>query len=84
MLFDIFSLATRVYILLIIARALMSWFDPYCTSGACRGLSRLTDPLLEPIRKRLTPLGPVDFSPMVAIILLLLLERALAYLLGAF
>lgn len=44
-------------------------------------LCRLTDPLIEPIRSRLGTVGPVDFSPMVAIVILVVLQSVVNRLL---
>jgi YggT family protein len=38
---------------------------------------RITEPVLEPIRRRLPPSGMIDFSPLVAWIGLLLLREVL-------
>ena len=36
---------------------------------------RLVDPLLEPIRRAIPYNGPVDFSPVIAVLILILIER---------
>lgn len=45
--------------------------------GLMRGLDRITEPLYRPIRKVLPDFGGLDFSPMVIIIVLLILDRLL-------
>ena len=40
-------------------------------------LHQLTEPLMAPIRKVLPPLGPLDLTPMVAIIILTIAENIL-------
>jgi YggT family protein len=42
--------------------------------GIYRGLNALLDPLLAPIRRAMPNTGAVDFSPMVLIVLLRLLQ----------
>jgi YggT family protein len=41
------------------------------------GLRALTEPLYRPIRRILPPTGQIDFSPMVLIILIMIVERAI-------
>src|SRR3954469_3355812 len=45
--------------------------------GRLRGLDRVTGPVYRPIRKVLPDFGGLDFSPMVVIIALLILDRLL-------
>lgn len=45
--------------------------------GLMRGLDRITEPVYRPIRKVLPDFGGLDFSPMVAIIVLLILSKLL-------
>ena len=59
--------------ILIIARALVSWVSPDPYNPIVQFLYRTTDPMLEPIR-RVLPRMAVDFSPLVAILLLQLLQ----------
>lgn len=42
-------------------------------------LGRLMEPMLEPIRKLLPDLGGIDISPVILILLLNFLEKALVY-----
>ena len=61
--------------LLIIARALLSWFDPGMRSSVGRVLVDITEPLLGPIRRLLPSAGGIDFSPFILIILLQVIQR---------
>jgi YggT family protein len=45
--------------------------------GLLRGLDRVTEPVYRPIRKVLPDFGGLDFSPLVVIIVLLILDRLL-------
>lgn len=65
-------LETVVYILIFatFARAILSWFQQGGHHPLTRLLDSLTDPLLMPIRRTLPPIGGLDFSPFVLIILL--------------
>ena len=61
--------------LIVIARALLSWFDPGMRSSIGKILVDITEPLLGPIRRMIPSAGGLDFSPIVLIILLQLVQR---------
>jgi YggT family protein len=69
-----------IYLLMgiIIVMALLSWINPY--SPLAPLFDTLSRPLLGPVRKRLPPLGGVDLSPLVIIVLLQVLLVILANL----
>ena len=46
-------------------------------SAAARALTRLTDPLLAPVRRVLPRIGGRDFSPLVVILLVWVIEEAI-------
>jgi YggT family protein len=62
----------------IIARALISWFDRGMRSPISQVLIQITEPIIAPIRRVLPTAGMIDFSPMVAILLIFVLQRMLA------
>lgn len=70
-----------VLIIAIIIRALMSWFMPQDGGGLSRVLLDITEPILAPIRRILPPVGGIDFSPILAMILIQLVSTVLAQLL---
>ena len=74
-LIGIVSLLFDLYSFILLARVLSSWFqvDPY--NSLVQWLYRLTEPLLAPIRRFLPPAGVVDFSPVVAFILIIVAKQ---------
>jgi YggT family protein len=54
----------------VIAYALLSWVAPGTYSPASRLLAALCEPLLAPVRRFLPPLGGLDLSPLVVLVLL--------------
>jgi YggT family protein len=55
--------------LLVIVSVILSWFmSPY--HPLREALDRLVDPMLMPIRRFVPPLGGLDFSPMILILLI--------------
>lgn len=66
--------------LMIIVRALLSWFYPVGRDPWTRLLVDLTEPILAPIRSALSRLLslPLDLSPIAAILLISFLQNMLA------
>jgi len=80
----IISLAFQVYEFLILIRVLLSWL-PITPYGhfAVQLLYRVTDPVLEPLRRLIPPIGgAIDISPVAALILLEIVHRILIWLLA--
>jgi YggT family protein len=75
------TLLINVYVGIIVAGAVMSWFNPDRRHPVVRFVDRLTDPVLNPIRRLTGNTGPIDFSPLIAIFLLVLLRNLLVRLL---
>jgi YggT family protein len=71
------SFAVDIMILLIVIRAVLSWFSVSPYSQAVRFLIVITNPVLEPIRRILPPMG-LDISPLIAIFGLLFVRWFLA------
>ena len=64
---------------LLIAYVVLSYFmDPY--HPIRMNVNRIVNPILDPIRRILPQTGMMDFSPLVAIILVQVLEFILRYL----
>jgi len=67
-----------IYILLIVIRIVFSWGMLSYTNRVMRFLVDMTEPLLGPLRRRIPPLGWLDISPLVAILILWLFQQAVA------
>lgn len=70
--------ALQLLTLLVVVRAVLSWI-PSVDYGhpLIRLIIRITDPVLQPVRRVLPPLGGLDLSPLVAILLLQLAGQLL-------
>lgn len=73
----ILRLALLILWLLIIGRVLISWMDPQARTSASRILIQLTEPILAPIRSVLPRTGMFDLSPLIVMLVLGVLLRAL-------
>ena len=64
--------------LLILARVILSWVaSPASRNPAVRLIRDATEPILAPIRAILPSSGGIDFSPMVAMFILYILQNLL-------
>ncbi len=71
----ILAVVLRLYMWLIIIRALISWVQPDPRNPIVQFLIRATEPVLAPIRRRLPTAGiGIDFSPMVVILVIYFLQ----------
>ena len=80
------SVFVVIYILLIFAYVLLSWIQlPYSSVSATvqRFLDEVCRPYLGLFRGRIPTLGPLDLSPIVAVVVLLVAERLVNRLIGA-
>ena len=85
-LFSIAILLLNVLWWVIIVQAILSWLLAFnvlnVSSPAVRQISlaleKLTAPLYRPIRRILPDFGGIDFSPMVVLLLILVIQKLLA------
>jgi YggT family protein len=76
--FSLLGFLLEIYSFVVLARVLLTWvpnLDPY--HPAIQFLHRITDPVLEPARKLIPPIGMIDISPIVVMIVLSFLANAL-------
>jgi YggT family protein len=59
----------------VIARSLLSWFPIDQNSPLYQLLVRVTEPIIEPLRKLMPSTGMIDLSPMAAIIVLIVMGQ---------
>jgi YggT family protein len=77
------NIAFTLYSIAFIARAFLSWFriSPY--HPVARFLIQITEPLLAPLRRYIPPIGGLDFTPIVALLILEFAELLLRQLIIA-
>ena len=81
-----------IYIWILIAQVVLSWLVTFKMVNTHNQivnqiglvLYRLTEPVLGPIRRILPSLGGLDFSPIVAIIALIFIEKVIFRVLGPY
>ncbi len=70
---ELLKLTIYVFIFSVIILAILSWVSPGTYNPVANLLFQITAPLMRPVRRMLPPMGGLDLSPMVVIILLYLL-----------
>jgi uncharacterized protein YggT (Ycf19 family) len=72
-----------VYVLVIFAYILTSWIRlPYSLNAVQRFLYDVCEPYLRLFRRFIPPLGPLDLSPLVGVLVLFGVEQLVISLLG--
>jgi YggT family protein len=70
-----------LYSIAIIIRVLLSWLRVSYYHPAVRFVIQITEPLLAPLRRYIPPMGGLDFTPMVALLILWIVEQLVVLLL---
>jgi len=68
----------------IFARAILSWFPIDKNGPIFQFLNTVTDPVLDPLRRVIPPIGMIDITPMVAMFLLFFIASTLLSAAGDF
>lgn len=87
---DLLNTVVNIYLFVLFASAILSWLvafgvvNRYDRAVVTIGdvFYRLTNPILAPIRRILPPLGGMDFSPLVAMLLLNFLRNFVLEMFG--
>src|SRR5438270_14040248 len=74
-------LADILYVL-ILARMVVSWLNLSPWNPLVRWLRRIVDPILRPFRRMLPSFGGIDFSPLLAILVIFFVARLSQALMG--
>lgn len=61
----------------IIIRSLLSWFPIDPSGPVVQLIVQITDPVLEPLRRVIPPIGMIDISPLIATIALFFIANML-------
>jgi YggT family protein len=69
-----FGLLFNALYIAIIGRILMSFIDQTGQMRITQILAEITEPILGPLRRVIPPIGFIDFSPMVAFLLISVLR----------
>ena len=73
----VIDIAFEVYIFLIFARVICSWIHVNPYGKIYQFIFSMTEPLLAPIRRLMPRTMMLDFSPMILMIIMIVLQRLL-------
>ena len=75
----VLGVVLNIYMWTVIIRALLSWVNPDPYNPIVQVLTRVTEPVLRPIRRLVPPwkTGGLDLSPFIVILIIYFLEIAL-------
>lgn len=84
-LLDVFGIVLDLLIWVMIIQAVLSWLLAFnvvnprnqLVGTIWRMTNQLTDPLLRPIRSVVRPIGGMDLSPMVLVLIIILIQRVI-------
>jgi YggT family protein len=68
------NILAQVLVAAIIIRSLLSWFSVGGSQPVFRLLVEITEPVLAPIRRLIPGAGTIDFSPLIALLLIQVLS----------
>lgn len=75
---QILNILLNIVIFLIFFRAIISWVSPDPYNQIVQFLYRSTEPILDPVRRFLpTGVGRIDFSPIIAFLIIVFLQSFL-------
>ena len=66
----------------LLARVVLSWINLSPTNPLVVIINQITEPILAPIRRVLPKMGRIDLSPMVALIIIIVIQRLLLRILS--
>lgn len=82
MIFELLATLLSLYSFVILARLLLSWVpdlvDPY--NPIVQFIRQITDPVLEPARQLIPPIGMIDISPTIVLLVMWFLADMLRQL----
>lgn len=73
---NVMDFILMIYKWIIIIAAVVSWVNPDPYNPIVRLLYRVTEPVLRPIRRVIgTKLGPIDISPLIAVLIIIFIQQ---------
>jgi YggT family protein len=78
---ELIKLAAQIYILVIIAAAIVTWVEVDRQHPLVQFLFKATDPLFKWVRELIPPFNGLDLTPLIALLGVKLLEKVLVALL---
>ena len=78
--YSLLSVLANILYVALIGRVIISWLNVSPTNPIASVIYQVTEPILAPLRRVLPRVGMLDFSPMVAIFIIIIVQRVFVYL----
>lgn len=76
---DVIMLTLDIFLFVIFLQAILSWLNPDPYHPLAKVLFNLSRPVLQPLRRTIPPVGGIDITPMIAIIIILFIKHSIRY-----
>jgi len=73
----VLNIVLTIAMIVIIARAILSWVSPDPHNQIVRIINQLSEPILFPVRRRVPYFGGIDFSPIIVLMIIFFLDEFL-------
>ncbi|MFQ5518463.1 MAG: YggT family protein [Mariprofundus sp.] len=71
----VLDVVLTIAMIAVIARAVLSWVSPDPYNPIVRIINQVSEPIIFPIRKRVPYIGGIDFSPIIALLIIMFLDN---------
>ena len=73
----VLNIMLTIAMVVVIARAILSWVSPDPHNQIVRIINQLSEPILFPVRRRVPYFGGIDFSPIIVLMIIFFLDEFL-------
>lgn len=73
----VLNIVLTIAMVVVIARAILSWVSPDPHNPIVRVINQLSEPVLFPVRRRVPYFGGIDFSPIIVLMIIFFLDEFL-------
>jgi YggT family protein len=73
----VLNIVLTIAMVVVIARAILSWVSPDPHNPIVRVINQLSEPILFPVRRRVPYFGGIDFSPIIVLMIIFFLDEFL-------
>jgi YggT family protein len=73
----VLNIVLTIAMVVVIARAILSWVSPDPHNPIVRVINQLSEPILFPVRRWVPYFGGIDFSPIIVLMIIFFLDEFL-------
>ena len=71
----ILDIVLTIAMVVVIARAILSWVSPDPHNQIVRIINQLSEPMIFPVRRRVPYFSGIDFSPIIVLLIIFFLDE---------